>query len=238
MALCYQLIRHDWESDFFQREIARLEFTQSAVSQPHFDDFDLIQCKLALSEQEKITCLMDLGFEQVEGEVDYCWQLERIQPTALCFATAHDIAVLQQLVSHAFADSRFRQPWFTALQNAQFYQCWIEKAVRGAFDDVCLVEKDQNTIKGAISVRQIDAQQARVGLLAVNPNYRGQGVAQALLAQASSWCAAKHIRTLWIATQQSNGAANRLYQKIGAVIAGEAAWFYKQITKDKNNDRI
>ncbi|MBE2896807.1 dTDP-4-amino-4,6-dideoxy-D-galactose acyltransferase [Pasteurellaceae bacterium HPA106] len=236
--LSYQLVRNYWESNFFQREIARLNFTERALSQPHFADFDLIQCKLALSEHEKKALLTVLGFEQVEGETDYCWQLEPSSSTALCFGREQDIDALQQLVVGAFADSRFRSPWFSAEENARFYQCWIEKAVQGTFDDACLLLKEGAQIKGAISLRQLDCENARVGLLVVNPHYRGQGIAQQLLSQAHSWCAQKGLTQLWIATQQSNVAANRLYQKIGARIAGEAAWFYKQMNKDKHHDRI
>ncbi|MBV7388921.1 dTDP-4-amino-4,6-dideoxy-D-galactose acyltransferase [Pasteurellaceae bacterium TAE3-ERU1] len=230
MTLNYVLARNDWESDFFQREIARLTFTESAVSQPHFGDFVLIQCKLDATQREEMACLHTLGFEQVEGECDYCWPLTADAPTALCLAREQDIPALEQLVAHTFADSRFRAPWFSTAENARFYQCWIAKAVRGQFDDACLVLKtDDGQIQGAISVRMLDDVRGRVGLLAVNAQFQGQGVAQQLLAQAKSWCLEKGVRQLWIATQQSNLAANRLYQKIGAEVHARAAWFYKQI---------
>lgn len=229
MALNYELVRNNWESDFFQREIARLNFNKSAVSQPHFADFELIQCKLGVTQRDEIACLHELGFEQVEGECDYCWALSEGVPTALCIAGEQDIGALEQLVAHAFTESRFRPPWFNRVENTRFYQCWIAKAVRGSFDDVCLVMKSNRQIQGAISVRQLDDQCGRVGLLAVNAYFQGQGVAQQLLAQARHWCLSQGLNQLWIATQKNNLAANCLYQKIGAKMQAEAVWFYKQI---------
>ncbi|VEI47953.1 TDP-fucosamine acetyltransferase [Actinobacillus equuli] len=80
-------------------------------------------------------------------------------------------------------------------------------------------------IQGGISVRVQD-KQARVGLLAVAPSFRRQGIASHLLQAAINWAQQQGAETLAVATQTSNLNAIRLYQKLGASLRQASYWFY------------
>ena len=77
-----------------------------------------------------------------------------------------------------------------------------------------------------------DAEYAQAGLdigeaaivthrLAVNINYQGRGVATALLKQAEHEAIQRGINTLRIDTNTANMATQKLFPKLGYVLAGE-----------------
>ncbi|WP_279716339.1 dTDP-4-amino-4,6-dideoxy-D-galactose acyltransferase [Chelonobacter oris] len=237
LPLHFSVARNAWESEFFGMEIGKLQFLstsptaliaeaeQSAV----FADFDLLQCKLSADQIEQIGTLQQLGFRFIEGELDFCLLLSATMQTLqpLDVAGEADIAELERIFGDAFGVSRFRQPWFSVEQNKAFYRTWIRKAVLGQFDHVCLVSRDINGgIRGAVSLRKLDADNARIGLLAVTKQARGQGVAGQLLQSAVNWSLQQRHKQLWIATQSGNSAAINLYQKQGR-IAQISYWFYR-----------
>ncbi|TNG91878.1 dTDP-4-amino-4,6-dideoxy-D-galactose acyltransferase [Pasteurellaceae bacterium USgator11] len=242
MAKCgFELISNQWESEFFGQRIAKLQFlpAQTALSpefnKPEFNqesavwhDFDLVQCKLHADQLSQIHQLQSLGFEFVEGELDFCLSLNQGMQSDSGFSIAAigDIEQLEAIFGSAFLSSRFRQPWFSAEQNSRFYRTWIRKAVLAQFDDLCLLLKNQhNEIQGAISLRAIDSTQARVGLLAVAEHARGRGIAKQLLQSAVNWCLQQQKQQLWIATQANNRQAINLYQK-QARLEQISYWFY------------
>lgn len=227
---------NQWESDFFQKKIAQLYLTQAGCNKnaaifstilSKLSQYDLVQAKVSADKSAEIACLSQLGFVKVEGELDYCWQFPYLIAD-LSLAEESDIAALQQLCGTAFSESRFRQPWFSLEQNRRFYEKWIENAVKGTFDEVCLLEKSGEQIVGAISLRRdkLQSNVARVGLLVVAQQARGQGIATKLLQQAAYWCRSQAVSELWIATQQNNLQAQKLYEKCGANLQKKALWFY------------
>lgn len=63
-----------------------------------------------------------------------------------------DIPALRQLASAAFAQSRFRAPWYAPDASSRFYAQWIENAVRGTFDHQCLILRAASgDIRGYVS---------------------------------------------------------------------------------------
>lgn len=244
-SLNFTLERNEWESDFFGIEIGRLYFSAPLSNQPQttylgscileedrreiLNRFDLIQAKVVAEQPDNIRQLQQLGFQFVEGELDFCLPLSAKQQTEhlITVASAADIAELKRIFGNVFKFSRFCKPWFSDQQNRDFYCTWIHKAVLGAFDDVCLLQRDvTGRIQGMVSIRAIDKTQARVGLLAVAKYAQGRGMAKQLLQSAVNWCLQQQYTQLWVATQSSNQAAINVYQQQGQ-IAQISYWFYR-----------
>lgn len=204
----HNIVPNQWLSDFFGREIREI--------------------KVAAEDVEQIRLVQQQGFQFVEGELDFCLSLANfpLKVVAYEIATEADIQELQLLFGTAFLSSRFRVPWFSVEENQRFYQTWIANAVNAKFDDLCLLLRATNgQIQGGISLR-IREKQARVGLLAVSPLFRRQGIASQLLQAAMTWVQQQGITTLSVATQMSNVNAIRLYQKFGASLRNASYWFY------------
>lgn len=202
-----------WLSDFFGREI--------------------VQAKVSVGDFSKIEQLQKQGFVLVEGEIEFELGLAEFEKflqkiTACEVAQMKDIAPLKQLVSQAFPNSRFRPPYFSIDERQRFYQSWIENAVTGKFDDICLVKRGNlGVIQGAITIR-LESKQAKIGLLAVSAQFQRQGIAKELLSAAVLWAVQQNVETLKISTQISNLRAIRLYQHFGANVKEASYWFYPQ----------
>lgn len=219
-----------WESAFFGVETVRLEAEgeiplEEALRHP----CALMQMKVAASETALIDTLQQHQFQLAEGESDLTLavtQTER-QP-GIRIARESQIPLLREAASALFSQSRFRAPWYAPDASGRFYAQWIENAVRGSFDDQCLVASDAaGQLQGFVSLRAVDGD-ARVGLLGVLPAAQGQGLGQRLLLAAADWARVRQLNQLRIATQLSNLTAMRLYLRSGARLDSTAYWFYRK----------
>ena len=220
----------DWENQFFQRHSAQLVWDEAAVLDPaQLDAFDLVQAKVDSRETARLDALQQLGFRLVEGEADLQLVVAAAErQSGIRIARPEHIPALRTAAGAAFALSRFRAPWYPAHDSARFYAQWIENAVRGTFDNQCLIAQDeQGKLQGFVSLRETGDAAARIGLLATLPTAQGKGVGTRLMLAATDWCRARRLTRLHVATQLSNLAAMRLYTRCGAVIDSTAYWLYR-----------
>ncbi|MBP2195945.1 dTDP-4-amino-4,6-dideoxy-D-galactose acyltransferase [Pantoea cypripedii] len=218
-----------WESGFFAVQTARLDpdgdtpLTQ-ALQQP----CALWQMKVAAERNDVIDVISRHGFQLVEGEADLAINIKRTErQTGVRIAREAQIPQLRAAAATAFRLSRFRAPWFHADDSSRFYAQWIENAVRGTFDNQCLIACDeQGALQGFVSIREQN-DDARIGLLAVLPEAQGKGIGQRLLLAAADWGRVRQLNRLRVATQLSNLAAMRLYLRSGARLESTAYWFYR-----------
>ncbi|HGJ5859743.1 dTDP-4-amino-4,6-dideoxy-D-galactose acyltransferase [Arsenophonus nasoniae] len=223
-----------WESDFFKRKTAKLHFAPDApiVSLAQLTEYDLVQAKIATANTELIDAMLAMGFWLVESEIDFCLNIAscvKNHSAELVVAAEKDIELLQTIAATAFSHSRFRLPWYQLVDNARFYSVWLEKAVKGSFDDGCLLVKNvQGDIQGFVTLRKLAVEkEARIGLLATAPTHQGKGVGKQLMIAACQWCERQGVERLRIATQISNIGAMRLYSQMGAQIESTAYWLYR-----------
>lgn len=226
-----------WESDFFARTTAKLNFSSSevpSISIAELKCFQLVQAKVSAERIELIDALSALNFHLVEGEVDFSLPVnivDDLTPTlrySSRLATEHDIPRLRSVASGVFQHSRFRAPWYQPGDSGRFYALWVEKAVLGTFDHQCLLlEDERGDPLGFVTLRSTDEQNARIGLLAVWPECSSKGIGTELMKVAKRWCAERGLISLSVATQMGNIAALRLYIRSGASILSTAYWLYR-----------
>jgi len=126
------------------------------------------------------------------------------------------------MAAQAFAQSRFRAPWYAPDASGRFYAQWIENAVKGTFDHECLVFRaNSGDIQAFVSLRQLSDSEARIGLLA------GRGMGDKLMQGAMNWAAQRQLSTLRVATQLGNTAALKRYIASGGNIDATAYWLYR-----------
>ncbi|MBE5201374.1 MULTISPECIES: dTDP-4-amino-4,6-dideoxy-D-galactose acyltransferase [Pectobacterium] len=223
-----------WESEFFQMNSGKLNFSPSApaLTLDALNALTLTQAKIAADNLVLADALADLGFRLVEGEVDLSLSLERervVTPLPRWReATLDDIPALRDAASRVFALSRFRSPWYQPQDSGRFYAQWIENAVRGTFDHCCLLAEDAaGNLQGWVTLRRMDDTDARIGLLGVWPGVTVRGIGSQLMVLAEMWCRQQGLVRLRVATQVSNVAALRLYLRRGAMIESTAYWLYR-----------
>ncbi|EOY5379802.1 dTDP-4-amino-4,6-dideoxy-D-galactose acyltransferase [Cronobacter dublinensis] len=217
----------EWESQFFgiDSAIVRFSDTASALDVAQLGVWSRVQAKVPAARSDLLDGLLSLGFQLVEGEVDFALPLTSAAPAddaQAITATLDDIPLLRDAAAQAFAMSRFRAPWYAPDASGRFYAQWVENAVKGAFDHECLILRTpQGALRGFVTLRQINEQEARIGLLA------GRGAGEALMQAARQWCVARGLYTLRVATQVGNRPALRRYIASGGNIESTAYWLYR-----------
>ena len=193
-----------WENAFFGVNSAIVRITSEAplLTPDALAPWSRVQAKIAASNTGELDALQQLGGAVVAQETD--------------------IPALRQLASAAFAQSRFRAPWYAPDASSRFYAQWIENAVRGTFDHQCLILRAASgDIRGYVSLRELNATDARIGLLA------GRGAGAELMQTALNWAYARGKTTLRVATQMGNTAALKRYIQSGANVESTAYWLYR-----------
>ncbi len=226
-----QLTALEWENQFFGCHSALLTLAGDRLPDPAaLQDYQLVQVKVPAAHSAQLDALAALGFVLVEGEADCMLPVTPVaRADDIRIARPQHIAALRSAAAQAFSLSRFRAPWYAPTDSGRFYAQWIENAVQGTFDHQCLLAVDkQGAMQGFVSLRELPDGCARVGLLAVLPEFQRCGVGQRLIEAASDWCRARRLNRLYIATQLGNIAALRLYLGCGGVIERTAYWLYRK----------
>ncbi|HAS1474768.1 TPA: dTDP-4-amino-4,6-dideoxy-D-galactose acyltransferase [Enterobacter bugandensis] len=214
----------EWESAFFARPSAIVRWRENApaLQEVDFSAWQRVQAKIPADRADLLDALQQHGFQWVEGEVDLAITLTRHDASGAEIATEQDIPVLRQMAARAFAQSRFRTPWYAPDDSGRFYAQWVENAVKGTFDHVCLIFRAANgQIQGFVSLRKLNEREARIGLLA------GRGMGEKLMQAALHWAQLQQVETLRVATQVGNTAALKRYIASGANIDATAYWLYR-----------
>ncbi|HDX4395160.1 TPA: dTDP-4-amino-4,6-dideoxy-D-galactose acyltransferase [Enterobacter bugandensis] len=214
----------EWESAFFSRPSAIVRWRENApaLQEVDFSAWQRVQAKIPADRADLLDALQQHGFQLVEGEVDLSITLTRHDASGAEIATEQDIPVLRQMAARAFAQSRFRTPWYAPDDSGRFYAQWVENAVKGTFDHVCLIFRAANgQIQGFVSLRKLNEREARIGLLA------GRGMGEKLMQAALHWAQLQQVETLRVATQVGNTAALKRYIASGANIDATAYWLYR-----------
>ena len=214
----------EWESTFFARPsaIVRLRDDAPALQASDFAVWPRVQAKIPAGRADLLDALQQHGFQLVEGEVDLSITVSRHPSAGAEIAAEQDIPALRQMAAQPFAQSRFRAPWYKPEDSGRFYAQWIENAVKGTFDHVCLVFRAvDGQIQGFVSLRKVNEQDARIGLLA------GRGMGKKLMQAALHWAEQEQLSTLRVATQMGNTAALKRYIASGANIDATAYWLYR-----------
>ena len=145
-----------WENAFFGVNSAIVRITSEAplLTPDALAPWSRVQAKIAASNTGELDALQQLGFSLVEGEVDLALPVNNASDSGAVVAQETDIPALRQLASAAFAQSRFRAPWYAPDASSRFYAQWIENAVRGTFDHQCLILRAASgDIRGYVSLR-------------------------------------------------------------------------------------
>ncbi|MFP3036526.1 MAG: dTDP-4-amino-4,6-dideoxy-D-galactose acyltransferase [Arsenophonus sp.] len=223
-----------WESIFFKRKIVKLDFKPNApiLSLSQLNNYDITQAKISVNNIKLINAMMFMQFSMIQGEINFSLDITSIlenKNSTLTIAVEEDIEELKNIATTSFLHSRFCTPWYRSVDSARLYSFWVEKAVMGTFDNVCLLIKDiKGNIHGFVTVRKsLIVKEARIGLLATINNHQRKGIGKKLVTTACQWCSWNGVEKLRISTQINNFGAIRLYSQMGGKIEKTYYWLYR-----------
>ncbi|HBK82494.1 MAG TPA: hypothetical protein DDZ41_02680 [Flavobacterium sp.] len=131
-------------------------------------------------------------------------------------AKEHDYAQLLDLCFLSGKFSRFRiDSKIPSTKFEALYKLWIDNSVNKTFAFDTLIKITENNISGFITIKKVNQDVSEIGLIAVNTNYQGRGIASELLNQAQYISLKNGFKTIRVPTQYDNKPAINLYQKTG-----------------------
>ena len=231
-----------WDSRFFNLRIARVE--RDRLSGEELAEIEReraareLDCVYFLAAPEdsatlarvaaagwrfvdvRTTLALELGPAPDRPEVDR-------ETVGLRRAEDVDVAALRELAAGSHLDSRFyRDGRFPRPLCDRLFAEWIERSAEGLLADAVLVAGPRGALRGYVTVRASGEAPADIGLLAVAPAARGQGLGGALLAGAIAWARERGEPRLEVVTQGANARAIRAYERAGFTTRRVGYWFH------------
>jgi len=223
----------DWDSDFFGLKIANLDIsTHTPSSSFKADNIDLIQCCIEKKNKEHTNFLINNGFSYIDDRVEYILevpQLNNFENSNIKLATKSDLNSLLKISNGLFTkDSRYN--WNNIIPSSkidEFYNLWLEKSVKGEFDDFCFIYEKNGEIIGFSTIRKIDDKNISIGLIGVKQENHGQGIAQKLIQQIINYTHNNNFTSINVATEGKNLSAQKFYDKNEFRVNSIKSWYYK-----------
>ena len=225
-----KLVRNDWESQFFGREIYRLrsecELAQKELqcSLRNAPRADLFEASLPAERLDTLAVLTGAGFWVADILVDFeasanCRSdLSFGGEVTVAVATDADLPGLLDTCMSLHFGSRYYQRPFRYEDGNRYYSLWTENAVRGQFDDICFIARKDRHITSFACARKVGSDGARIGLIGTKAADRGSGTTEMVWQRVASWAQSMGRNRLFVQTQLGNSRAIQFYSKMGARI--------------------
>lgn len=213
--------RLDWDTDFFGYEIGKCQIHDREEFQAAPFEKEAMAYRLVyvLSEQ----ALDHPSLRLVDRKVVFKRDISQIPPSQAADKPIsafdperHEEAQLISLALQSGIYSRFYvDKNFKNREYEKLYRAWITNCVHRQMAFEVLVAPQGNRLLGFITLSHFSPDTADIGLLAVHPEARGQGLGQALIQQSIYKAQQADYQQLQVVTQLDNVPACRLYQKAG-----------------------
>jgi ribosomal protein S18 acetylase RimI-like enzyme len=225
-----------WDSVFFGVSIGRLlPSTLSSTDITSAVDWARarrVACLYALVATEDTASRRALESSRFRA-IDERLTLARALPSPLLphdarvrVATKADIPALAALARVSHHNTRFYADGHFARERCDaLYATWITQSV-GSGNDQVLVAADGDGLVGYLSVQQLGARVARIGLVAVAERHQGKGFGRALLEAGLQVAAASGAQEIAVVTQGTNPGAVAYYTAAGFAPTGSETWYH------------
>lgn len=120
------------------------------------------------------------------------------------------------------------------LERLCFSDPWSENSVASELNNplsLWLVAMDGDTVAGYIGSQTV-LDESDMMNVAVHPQYRRQGIAEALVLELSRWLKEKGSHCLTLEVRASNDPAKKLYEKLGFQQVGCRKNYYRNPKED------
>ncbi len=236
--LCQRL---PWDSAFFGFPVARILASQlNSTSTPAILSWcsaSQIRCLYFAAEEHSHTTLdmvFQNGFQYVDTRLELSLSLKEpaaVEPIAIHIRPAieSDLTALQAMATQSHRDSRFfKDSHFQKDRAGLLYAVWIERDFKSHTVFVASFPSDPDGLIGYVSCHYSSGEKAgTISLLALLPGFHGIGAGRALLNAGLHFLAQSGAQTVFVATQASNVAAQRLYQAAGFRTMASRIWFHR-----------
>jgi len=232
----------EWDSDFFGLNIGYVSCRrltkniEAYIKQKSLElNIDMIQYNCNCHDQVSILTAEKNGYSFVDVRVTFELMLQKIEVKnseldSIVFRKGEekDIKKLRKTAGEIYTLSRYYfDQKFNQEKVREFYEGWLEKGIRGEYDDYCFIlEVDQQAV-AFTTVKENDDGTADVGIVGVDKNYSGRSLGTILLEKVITDLQKRNLSALRVVTQGRNYPAQRLYQKSGFITNQMELWYHK-----------
>jgi len=228
-----------WDSDFWGFPVGRLDCSLLREG--------MERCVLDWCRGEKIRCLYfaadgsdaetlqrahRAGYQFVDVRVDLEYDYPEVIVAAnlsslVCPVEKADLKTLKAIARSAHHDTRFFKDLnFDRSKCAELYEKWIERDFESGHV-LGFFPTNRSEAGGYVNLSNENREIARIGLIAVEESQRGRGCGRMLLNAAMVLAADQGAKKIRVATQGTNVAALKLYEKAGFRVCDVKIWFHR-----------
>ena len=216
-----QIKRLAWDSDFFNYEVGKIEWSEKMQWDYFF--------QLASSSDYRVIYI----FSDKELRPDYLNHVDRkttlfrnlleisplnedANPVESYRYDGESFLQLRELALESGVYSRFNvDPHFNNGEYQKLYDEWIKRSVLhdGALD--CVVYREKGNVLAFATLEKKTDDLADIGLVAVHRSTRGKGIGSLIIEKALEKASILGFNQIQVVTQLANLPAMRLYRKCG-----------------------
>jgi dTDP-4-amino-4,6-dideoxy-D-galactose acyltransferase len=146
--------------------------------------------------------------------------IRAVQPT--------DVNTLRGIARSAYTQTRFYYDGGFPHEGCDaLYETWITRSCEGYADTVLVAELAGDAVGYVTCHCPAEGRAGTIGLVGVSAQAAGRGLGQKLVLAALAWFAEHAAGDVWVVTQGSNLAAQRLYQRCGFLTRQVQLWYHK-----------
>jgi ribosomal protein S18 acetylase RimI-like enzyme len=101
------------------------------------------------------------------------------------------------------------------------WRTWVEEASRGETRVLFVAERGERWVGVVGGFPRVDPREAQLISMWVDPEQRGQGIAERLIRAVAEWAAELGCASVYLFVQETNVRAQRLYERAGFAPTGD-----------------
>ncbi len=214
----------EWDTEFWGVPVARTTGPSGISEWAAMNSVGMVCLLVDSHEPEQAQEAEERGFRFMDIRV----QLETRcfpSPQTVRLAKAEDTDRLCDLAREAFVLTRFyADPRFDDSLCGELYATWTRNLCEG--DDLVLVADRDGVPVGYVTVHK-EGRTAKIGLIAVAADWRGQQIGRELMLGATDWAWSRGCDLMVVVTQGRNIGAVRTFESCGFKVTDTSLWFHK-----------
>tara|TARA_B100001142_G_scaffold328986_1_gene390666 strand:- start:2802 stop:3980 length:1179 start_codon:yes stop_codon:yes gene_type:complete len=232
----------DWDSSFFGFNIGYVSCRrltkniESYIKERSKElNIDMIQYNCNCHDQVSILTAEENGYSFVDVRVTFELMLQNIDyenddlgDVIFRKGEQEDIDKLRNIAGEIYTLSRYYfDRRFDQDKVREFYEGWLEKGIKGEFDDYCFIVEVDGRPVAFTTVKESADGTADIGIVGVDKDYSGRSLGTILIKKVIEELKRKNLTALRVVTQGRNYPAQRLYQKSGFITNQMELWYHK-----------
>jgi ribosomal protein S18 acetylase RimI-like enzyme len=224
--------------------LASIQDSLRRIDESFSDTRALLCARLPATDGARVRALEEAGFHLMECYLTLRHALDSLpsslEEAGISPATPAELPALRRIAAESFQYSRFHMDPHIGREKAALTPSeWVENAVKGGDKTVLIVRAPkaspkaivEEEIAGFVCIRIPSGSGVKktgvLDLIAVHPDYQGQGLGLALTRACLETCRREGCDSVEVGTQAHNIPSIRLYETAGFRLSGAAYSYHK-----------